>query len=202
MKTAINTLFILCFFVNIGCNGKTNQSNITKDETSKDEIQPMKIVNLGSNQDINIDSLIKEQLYSVGEINRGVFAKLSSDSSTIEKLYTERLGKDSLCIKLYHQKARIIAVVYRIINSENEKIYNNAFYFDENNHCIANTIKDKDEITYDYLMYWGSLVKCDGNYNRMNIDSFQKQQIIESTKASLDSIMQHFPEFKYSFNWK
>jgi hypothetical protein len=203
MKSIFKTICIFCLIIIIGCNRKPNRSNDQKVVNSKEDIQTIKGISSDDKLNNVGTKLTHDQLYSEGETRREVSTRLGAAPSTMKKLYSERLGNDSLSIKLSYQKNRIIAVVYRITNSRDENIAYSVFYFDENNICITNTKRNKGEhMSYDYAMYYGSLIKCDVNYNQIEIDSLQRQQIIQSAKSSLDSIMQHFPEFKYSFNWK
>jgi hypothetical protein len=106
-------------------------------------------------------------------------------------------------ITLYYISDRIVRIEKRIYDKDNNQLGYTMFDFNENNTCFSNTQRDyKEKMSYTNAMYWDSLIRFDVNCKIIDINASQKQQIIESTKASLDSIMQHFPEFKYSFNWK
>lgn len=203
MKSVFKTICIFCFIIFLGCNSKPNKLNSTKVVSSKNDVQTIKGISLNDNQKGVWEKLTHDQLYSEGETRREISTMLVADSLTMKKVYSERVGDDEGSITLYYQQNRIICLVYRTLNAKDEKIANLVFYFDEKNDCISNSKWNKKEpMTYTYDMYWGSLIKYDVNYNKIEMDSSQKQQIIQSAKSSLDSIMQHFPEFKYSFNWK
>lgn len=149
-----------------------------------------------------INNLTREQLSSIGESRRQIFEKLLAAGAMKEKRFYMMAGSRN-SITAYYQYKRIVLVIYKTINSSDEVTATDAYYFDESNNCIYNMKWNiEDKITYTYDMHWGSLIKYDVNYKRMEIEPTQKQQIIQSARASLSTMMQHFPGFKYSFNWK
>jgi hypothetical protein len=144
-----------------------------------------------------------QEIYSESEKRRKISAEMGADPSTIVKEYNENLDSCKRKLMIYYQQKRIISIVNRISNERNDILANEVFTFDENNNCISNAQRDyKEDRSYIYAMYWDSLIKFDVYCKLIDLTPSQKQQIIKSVKASLDSIMQHFPEFKYSFNWK
>jgi len=148
-----------------------------------------------------INNITRDQLSSVNESRRKSFdGLLSSRAMKAKRDYLLEGTKNS--VTAYYQYKRIVMVIYQCVNSLNEITSTNAFYFDESNKCIYNTNWNiRDKISYTYDMHWGSLIKYDTNYNRMEIDSAEKQQIINSSRILLASMMQHFPSFHYSFHW-
>jgi hypothetical protein len=203
MKSIFKAICVFPLILFVGCNNNRNQSNGTKVVSSKEDTQIIKGIGSNDKPDNVGKKLTHAQLYSEGEARREISTKLGADPSTMKKFCTERVNDDSLSIALYYQNNRIIVVVFRITNKKNEKIVNDVFYFDEKNNCISNSTWNKKELMeYTNAMYWDSLIRFDVNYNKIELNSSQKRQIIQSAKASLDSIMQHFPEFEYSFNWK
>ena len=131
------------------------------------------------------------------------FAQIAADPAIEKKLLKENSDSIFVNTTLSFLHNQIFLLVYRTFNQKKEKTYNSIFYFDNNNNCISNTIWNiKRGVSFTYAIYWGKMVKYDVNYKRIEIEPEQRQQIINSTKASLDSLMHHFPEFKYSFDWK
>jgi hypothetical protein len=145
----------------------------------------------------------QEEFYVIGENWNELLGKLKLDSSTSVKNHSYKIDNNGIeaRIELYYQKAQIVRVEKRIYN-ETEELSFSMFDFYENE-CLCNTIWNKqDKMSYSYSMLLGALAKYDVNYNPIEMSDLEKRQVIESTKVSLDSIMHHFPEFKYSFNWK
>lgn len=203
MKSIFKAICIFSLIIFVGCNNNRNQSNGAKVESSKNDVQTINGISHNDKPNSIREKLTHEKLYSEGETIRDTITKLETDSSTMKRFCTEKVGEDETKITIYYQPNRIISIVNRVNNTKNEMIANSVFYFDEKSNCISNSEWNKKEpMEYTNAMYWDSLIRFDVNYNKIELNSSQKQQIIQSTKASLDSIMQHFPEFKYSFNWK
>ena len=205
MKSTIRIVAFFCVVILIGCKDKHIQSITNKPENINIEAQPIQLKKDSSeeNSKTEVNKLTHDQLYAIGETRRDSSARLYSDPSTLKKVYSEVIDEDTSIMTLRYKQNRIISVVKRIINKYNVKLYNTVFCFRKDNECISvDYWNSVEKNTYTYDMFWGTLIKYDGNYNKIDIDVSQKLQIIKSTKVSLDSIMQHFPEFKYSFNWK
>ncbi len=204
MKARFKTICFFFVVIFISFNGKIVQSQDLKAWNLKEENQISKEINTVDNQKgrkLPFDQL--NQLYSASETRIGIFSKMASEPATMKKKYSELIGKDSLTITIYYRKNRIITVVYRIINSMNEKIKNLVFYFDEKNNCISYSKREKKDLSMIITAMFGdSLIRFDANYDKFDLNNSQKQQVIQSTKITLDSIMIHFPDFKYSMNWK
>ncbi len=146
----------------------------------------------------------QEEFYVIGENWDEILGKLKFDPSTCVENYSYKIDSNGneARIELYHQKTQIVRVEKRIFDSNNEQLSYSMFDFYENE-CLSNTTRNKkDQMSYTYSMLLGALIKFDVDYNPIDMSDIQKRQAIESAKASLDSIMQHFPEFKYSINWK
>ena len=124
-------------------------------------------------------------------------------NSTKEKSYRKNLGlNDSLIVTLYYQGKQAINIQSSTY-SNNKEVERIGFNFSEDNECISqfHWIPEKRYSFYDVL-YNDTIIRFEMNNRFLPISPSQKQQVIQSAKASLDSIMQHFPEFKYSFNWE
>lgn len=153
-------------------------------------------------------SILKEKdfhqrLYTESENRFDYYSKITSDPSTTKKIFTSAVGDNETSTTLYYKQNRMFSVVYRQLNSRNEKIFNRVFDFDENNKCISSSTWIKSNpIQFTTAIFGDSLIRFDFKYNKINLSTFQKQEIIRSTKSSLDSLMQHFPEFNYSINWE
>jgi hypothetical protein len=146
-----------------------------------------------------------QDIYSEDEKRSEVIGNLKHDPSTNKKDYNYKLGEDGneTRISLYSVKDRLVTIEKRVYDKNNNELGYSMFDFNENNVCLSNTQRDyKESMSYTNAMYWNTLIRFDVHCKIIDIGSSQKQQIIQSAKASLDSIMQHFPEFKYSFNWK
>lgn len=105
-------------------------------------------------------------------------------------------------ISLFVDGNKIFALEKRMLKGR-EVFGHDIFIFGENNDCIGRSTHKKEwNNSFQDALYNDSVVRSDKNERIFLINHFEKQQIIQSAKASLDSIMQRFPEFKYSFNWK
>jgi hypothetical protein len=153
------------------------------------------------------DMPTSDQLYTLVENISERKAKLMMDSTTSIKEFSDTIGSRVNRIFCYFQKDRLIAVQNRIriidLENKSKEISCMLFAFDENNCCFENLRQDNKNDTPRYFTYYKNKIVVSGSMiNPHFIDSTQKQEIINRAKASLDSTMQHFPEFKYSFNWK
>ena len=203
MKSAIRLICLISIVMLITHNNSWSQAITSRKLGPNAEITSQMIINLEDNFKIRINDLSHEELYLKGEEIRGFFAKTSSNPPTKNKIYSEKMNHIETSINLYYQNNRVYVIVHRIVNTVGDKLFNKVFYFDYDNNCIScSEWTYKSKMTYTNAMYWDSLVRFDVDYNRIEIDPALKQQIIQSTKLSLDSLMQHFPEFKYSLNWK
>jgi len=203
MKTSLLARCIFFFIFLVGNNSSFAQTISTDSKNFKEDVLSKKEGLFIRNPIKKSKYLTHNEIYSEGETIRAFYAKVASDASTKTKSWDEKSNDNEVTIKLYYQQNRLYTIVYRVFNSKKEKILNRIFDFDEQNSCISNTERNINyPISYTNTMYWDSLVRFDADYNRIEINPEQKQQIIQSTKLSLDSLMTHFPEFKYSLNWK
>ena len=203
MKSSLIARCIFSVVFLTAYNSSLAQTNSLDSMNSKKDLLSKKEALLTRNSIKNSKDLTNDEIYSEGETIRAFYAKAASDPSTKNKLYTEKFHENEVTVKLYHLQNRIYSIVYRVFNSKNEKILNSVFDFDEQNNCISNTERKINySMSYTNAMYWDSLVRFDVHYKRIALSEDQKQKIILSTKLSLDSLMQHFSEFKYSLNWK
>lgn len=203
MKSAFRIICLVSILTLTTFNNSWSQTKTSNALGINAKIPSQMIISLDENSKIKIQNLSHEELYSKGEDIRGFFAKTSSNPPTKNKIYSEKLNHNETSINLYYQNSRVYVIVHRIVNTIGDMLFNKVFYFDDHNNCIScSEWSDKTKMTYTNAMYWDSLVRFDVDYNRIEIDPAQKQQIIQSSKLSLDSLMRHFPEFKYSLNWK
>ena len=167
--------------------------------------------NIKTEQIISKDSTVPEgkptyqDLYSREWKRTEIIGKLKFGPSTKKDTFNFKLGNNEgdVKIELYHINDRIIRVEKRIFDKNNDNLRLVVFDFSNDNVCISKTEwRKEDQMSYVYSLYGDSLIKYDGNCNLMELNSSQKQKIIQLAKASLDSTMQNFPKFKYSFNWK
>ena len=85
----------------------------------------------------------------------------------------------------------------------NQDLGYSIFDFDDQNKCFLNTQRDaREKMSYSDAVYWDTLIRFDVHCKVISLTKEKKTEIIQSTKASLDSIMQNFPQFKYSIDWK
>lgn len=203
MKPILKTISFICLFLVIACHGKKSQPVENKQVISKDSIESVSAL---SNKKFHTDSennISQNELYQRGETIRDLITRHYGDTTTLCKIHTDTIGDQKREIILRYRQDQVFAVVDRV-TAKNEEVKSNEFYyFDENNNCISHTVFDNNkrmEITD--AMYGGTLIKFDVHYNQIKINDLQKQVIIQSAKASLDSLMDFYPEFRYSFNWK
>jgi|WetSurMetagenome_2_1015567.scaffolds.fasta_scaffold56913_1 hypothetical protein len=203
MKSLINTICICFIIAIIGCTGRKIQPDETKLADQNKESQTVRETDKDIKLENITEKLTHEKLYSEGETRREYFEKIIADPSTTKNVYQEKVGDNLISLTLYYQQNRISSIVFRILNSKNEKIFNRIFYMDEKNNCLSVSTWDKNNpMEYTSAVFGDSLIRFDGHYNIIDLDSSQKQEIVKSTRASLDSIMLHFPEFKYTFDWE
>lgn len=192
---------ILVCFVSCNTGAKKQEGNKVVTPVKKTEVTKMQ--SASSN-----DSLISKEkptyqkLYTESERRFGEIGKLKYNPSTKKKIYNYVLKSDSIKITLYHINERIATIEKRIYN-KNKQLEFYIYDFNENNDCFScSQWNCTEKMTYTNAIYWDTFIRFDVDCKIIDIDSSQKKKIIQSTQASLDSIMQHFPEFKYSFNWK
>ncbi|MBA4411612.1 MAG: hypothetical protein C0397_19615 [Odoribacter sp.] len=204
MKKFNQFIWIICLVFIVSCNSGTKKSNSNQaDKPVKVETEVNKSHLISRN-----DSLISkrkptyQQLYSESEQRFEIIGNLKHNPSTGKKIYNYNLGRDSIKITLYHLNERIVTIEKRIYNNNNELGFR-IFDFNEKNDCFSSSQWNSSEkMTYTNAMYWDTFISFDVHCNIIDMDFSEKKQIIQSTRASLDSIMQHFPEFRYSFNWE
>jgi hypothetical protein len=206
MKKFIEIPCFVFFSILINCNSGTKKLNINQAVKSinKTEVKEVQFVAIK-------DSLVSQtrptyqELYRKSEQINEAIGKLKYDPSTRKKEIISKLNDngDEGRIELYHLNDRIITIEERNYDKSNKQINGSSYDFDEKNACFSNCQWiTKDKMSYYYAMYWDTLIKFDVYCKLIDLTPSQKQEIIKSTKASLDSIMRHFPEFKYSYNWK
>lgn len=206
MKKVNQIIWLVLLVTVISCNSSTKKLN-NNDPDNSLKSSNFKMSEITSTK----DSVIPEKKPTYQDIYSGdwkrseIIGNLKHDPSTNKKDYNYKLKNDGneVRISYYSVKDRIIRIEKRTYDKTDNELSFSMFDFDENNLCISNTQwNNVEKMSYTYSMYWDSLIKYDVNCKQIELDASQKQQIIQSTKASLDSIMTHFPEFKYSFNWK
>ena len=201
MRTFKFLFFISMVVLEYGCQHNQVAQKAKMDTLT--EVPKMDRTHTKESNDTLVQNLTHNELYSIGETRRDSSSRLYGDPSTPKKVFSEKSGDNIREITIKYQNSRIIAVVDRITDNQNRMINNTVFNFDKKNECISTDYWNINKpMTYTFDMYWGSLIKYDVNYDPIEMTSSEKQKIIQTTKASLDSVMLHFPEFKYSFNWK
>ena len=201
----LTILLLLSLILIIGCKSKPDNSNNQKVVSSKDNIKKNEEIISDSKQKQDNDSIVELKLFLESEKRFKIAGNFKNDPNTKKAIFNYTQGSDSneARITLYHIGDRIVRIEKRIYDLGNTQLSYSMFDFNVDNSCYSNTQRNKkDKMSYINAMYWDTINRFDTDYKPIKIDVTQKQQIIESTKAELDSIMQHFPEFKYSFNWK
>jgi hypothetical protein len=194
------TFFLICIF---GCNSGTkkqinNQTYERKNETQYTKKQPL----LKNDSFIQKEKPTYQQLYSESERRLEATGSLKHDLATKNKTYNYLQSNDSVKITLFYIGKRIVTVEKRIFKGNIEKGFN-IYDFDENNNMFSESKwNNVEKMTFTNAIYWGTLLRFDVRCNVVDLDLSQKQEIVKAAKASLDSIMQFFPEFKYTFDWE
>lgn len=184
----------------ISPENKPNKNQEIKFNNKVDKVKTPFKSESDSLNDSNIPSY--QQMYTETEKIYGILGKLKFSPSTEKKTHNYLENNDSISITMYYLKTRIITVEKRIYRDKTEDEFL-IYDFDENNNAITeNRWKNSEKITYSNAILWDKLIRFNSKYEVFDLDEKQKQEIIRSTKASLDSIMQFFPEFKYTFNWE
>ena len=201
MKSTFKLILIFCLLLHIGYHNVSSQSVKEKKGSSLDTLLTNKEFDIRKRRNISVKDI--QSLYSEIESRRDLTLSQIDDPLTLILYYNEKQGINRRKVLLYHQQSKIIAIVNRIYSPENQIIAYKVFYFENNNHCDWYTIREANDIkssTYTYLN--GSITKSDDKLTPYIIEGEQKQFIIRSASESLDSVMHHFPTFKYTLNWK
>ena len=83
------------------------------------------------------------------------------------------------------------------------KIWSNIFYFNnENSVKIFSKIDSNFSGEFIYELWESEYLICETSSNLKIIEGSERIEVVNSARASLDSTMAHFREFKYSFYWK
>ncbi|MEI6138935.1 MAG: hypothetical protein WCP85_06715 [Mariniphaga sp.] len=143
------------------------------------------------------------EIYSEIETIRNLGLKQLSEANTLTKKFNEKLGDNDVKITLYYQPKSLLSIVYKVYDANGKRVSHQIFDFDKDNSCrLFSNYENRQigELTYSF--WKGFLLSTDSKYNSKVLEGGDKQKIIEFAKASLDSMMLHFSEFKYSLNWK
>jgi len=105
-------------------------------------------------------------------------------------------------LTLYYNDNRLIRVEKYIYDQNKKQDSYSFFCFDEKNGCFCNTqwnLKDANKrvltMSPEYgLVYFGS------NMQLIKMKPNKMQQFLQETKDSLDALMGHFKNFKYTFD--
>lgn len=198
MKKLNKIIWLICLVFIASCNSGLNKTNNNQaNESMKNET----IFSKDSN--IQVKQPTSGQLYSAVETKLDLWAKIKFDSSTIVKHYRNKIGENDHDISCYYSKDHLVSVENRITKKNGDDISFMMFHFDDNNNCFANYRKDNEKDTSRFYLYIDNcIIEYDYKLRPFIVDSLKKQQVIQETKSSLESNMQRFPEFKYTFNWK
>jgi hypothetical protein len=130
-------------------------------------------------------------------------AKLRNDSSTLIKLIKDSIGSNTHEIYCYYLRNRLISIENRIMDETGWDISFTMFYFDKNNSCYTIYKKEnRHEKSLFYILDGNSIIVHNNQTSKLLDDSLTRSKIIQEAAAVLDSTMQLFPEFTYTFNWK
>jgi hypothetical protein len=206
MKTISKIIPSFCLLFSLGCYAIGN--NI--DSQSANQIPSgtsviIKFTQITSHFARKPNHLVEDSLHLYSEIEnrRNLTLSQLEDSLTVIKYFNEKISENQRKIQFYYQKNRIIAIVSRMYNTKDEVIAYEVFYFKENNDCDWYTfrgINEEGSKTYAFLK--GLVVCSDASLTPIIMKESKKMKIIQLVKTSIDSTMLHFPEFKYSLNWK
>ena len=143
-----------------------------------------------------------ERLYTELETRSDSITILKHSTSTLLKNYSQVTNNLTQKIDCYYQDKRIIRVENRTY-FKTDVISFRIFDFDPSNKCIICAIKNKNSYEIDYYLSRDNFLS-ESNWKSLPqiIDDEYKKELIPTLKTALDSTMAHFPEFKYSFDWK
>jgi len=146
---------------------------------------------------------LPKDILAIIENIRDIGLQQISDTASLIKNYNEKIGNNRIEINLYFNQKQILTIVYRIYNTEGKRIFHRVYYFDHNGSCNLYSLLENIKIGERTFVYWtGFLLVTDSYYDSKVVEGDEKRKIIDTAKSSLDSIMMHFPEFKYSLDWK
>ena len=200
-----NRFFLLVITILwVGCNSPKNHPKKIKDEVRN---SPIVKTEEKQSKKINTNTSLSQLVYSENEKRTENIGKLKHNSSTQKKTYSfknEITGNNNE-ITLYYINKRIVRIEKRIWNNKDEKVQlgYSMYDFNDKNVCIANTERNyKEKMSHTNAMFDDSLIRYDVNCKIILIDKLQKAKIISAVKNSLDSVMEHFPEFEYNLGLK
>jgi hypothetical protein len=203
---AFSGLIFWIFLVSCNLNTKNTEDKQASTRLADDRTRDVQIKGHNKTDSIKmVKDLTHQDIYSVENKWGEEIGALKHSSATLKKSFNYYIQEDleRVQIELYYIENRIITIEKRVFNKNQDQIKLYTYDFTKDNVCVSNTLWQSDEqMSYIYSMLWGELIKYDVNCNKIEIDSIQKKEAIESAKTSLDSIMQHFPGFTYTFNWK
>jgi hypothetical protein len=146
------------------------------------------------------DSLSAIYAVCTNKIDTYFLRKKGNNAQEKNIIHVNGLLRDS--ISLFVDGKKIFSLEKRTLQN-NQVLSHDIFIFGDNNDCIGRSTHKKEwNNSFQDAIYNDTIVRSDIKEKIILINRLEKQQIIQSAKASLDSMMQHFPEFKYSFNWK
>jgi len=147
----------------------------------------------------------QQDIYSISENMGEIVGKLKHNPLTQKSSFKNTINDsgNEIRVDFFYQNDIIYRIESRIYDKNNTQISYCMFDFDKENNCISITQRDYGaDMAFVYAFYWGYLIKYDADSNLIDLNDHQKKEIIQSSKTILDSIMQHFPKFNYTFNWK
>ena len=214
MRNEFMSITIIVLLICLGCNPSAAQK---KEETNTKPV-------VENNNEVDIYNRLTEGLESDASKAR-ILPLYKTDSlraiasvceRKVEKFYGEKRDqhtaektvlnerndglKDS--ISFFFQDKHVIALEKRTL-LDHKKINHEIFFFDDHNSCIGRSTHHANWSTsYRDVLFDDSLVRYDNSERILPLAETQKQQIIQEAKTSLYSLMQLFPGFEYTFNWK
>ena len=151
----------------------------------------------------SLNSKSRDKLNFEIEKRRNYTLKLIDESTTTVTNIEEAVNNYHRKIILYFRSDKLIALVNRTFDQGGKIVAYKVFYFTKENKCDWYTIrKNPDTFPKTYTLLNDLIVESDVNSTPIILENPFKKEIIRSAKLSLDSAMLHFPEFKYSFDWK
>lgn len=146
-----------------------------------------------------------EDLYALDSKMSEQLTALKYDPSTKQSKVSyafDNAGSVSNVV-LYYRDSRLIRLEERIYDQNKAQTSYNMFSFDDKNGCFCNIqwfARDSRKCILtmsEYgLIYFGSDMKL------IELDSNQMKKLVQETKDSLDALMKHFKDYKYTFEIK
>jgi len=190
MKQTPNILTVVCILLFI-CSFQSN-AQIPSASLKKDTVSTSK----------NVTS---EELYALEAKMAEKLTALKYDAATKQSKveYPSDNSGSVAKVVLYYLGNRLIRLEKRIYDQTNAPLSYSMYTFNEKNACFCNTQwNQKDGKTQFLTKSDYGLIYFDSDMKLIELAPAQMDKLVQESKDSLDGVMTHFKDFKYTFEMR